>query len=248
MFVNIIKNGIPSEDANFDDAIDSIMSFYKSWEDIFNQYWNKEAKVVSVFSRSDGKKETVVSEPSGFVNPWLVRERETLKSTFAAAIESIHSGVVFIGREDSCKTGPIYGDVVSFRILQKITSYRQIPWISFRKYVKNKHIDEVYYFGDQNETQSGDNAYSADTSFITYMTIVRSCQSYEICLYPDNEKYSCYRFTVKEESVRLAQFYLWAYFSSLIKNKRDNFRLKPFFDQLGIIRFEKLGRYVLDFY
>lgn len=125
--------------------------------------------------------------------------------------------------------------------LWKFTSYKQIPFKYLRQRLKDDPSLNVYYFQDPNIIEYEGEYGQPERSFITYLT-AKNCNGYwTITIYPMFKGLSVYSFNVEKKDIRLAQFFIWAYFSSNLSNKRQFFWLKNIFSQIGIFYFSKCG-------
>lgn len=97
-------------------------------------------------------------------------------------------------------------------------------------------VDDIFAFCDPCLYQYSD---FTNSEFDSYLIRIKKEELTDIYLYPQKVGYSVYRFTVTNKNADLATLVIWAYFSSYIRNKRENFLLRPYFSELGIINFYK---------
>lgn len=123
--------------------------------------------------------------------------------------------------------------------LYKFTSYRQITWLRLRNRMESGEIESAFYFMDPNITGYDDGSNRSNKPFITYMTLEDIGDRWIVHLYPHMNVYSEYIFIIEEGRIKHAMFFIWAYFSSTIANKREDFLLKEIFSEIGILSFYK---------
>jgi hypothetical protein len=95
----------------------------------------------------------------------------------------------------------------------------------------------VYFFWDKNRSYSG-TLENHIPSVLNYLTTEPVEDYYRFTLYAFDETKSVYHFKVKQKKKDLALFFIWAYFSSSLKNKREYKRIRAIFNMIGIVELD----------